>query len=79
MQYFVEVIKQKSMTKAPSNLFITQPTISNTVKLLEEERQINYSFDTATNNKQNISPQEVTFTEESQNINQQQKNVNQLK
>ncbi|MGX0021871.1 hypothetical protein ACUXNR_002210 [Staphylococcus hominis] len=46
---------------------------------LEEERQLNYSFDIATNNKQNISPQEVTFTEESQNINQQQKNINQLK
>lgn len=39
---------------------------------LEEERQLNYSFDTATNNRQNIKPQEATFTEESQNINQQQ-------
>lgn len=39
---------------------------------LEEERQLNYSFDTATNNRQNIDPQEATFTEESQNINQQQ-------
>uniref|UniRef100_UPI000A485EA7 DUF536 domain-containing protein n=1 Tax=Mammaliicoccus sciuri TaxID=1296 RepID=UPI000A485EA7 len=25
---------------------------------LEEERQLNYSFDTATNNRQNINPQE---------------------
>ena len=40
---------------------------------LEEERQLNYSFDTATNNRQNINLQEATFTEESQNINQQQK------
>lgn len=40
---------------------------------LEEERQLNYSFDTATNNRQNINPQEATFTEESQNISQQQK------
>ena len=39
---------------------------------LEEERQLNYSFDTVTNNRQNINPQEATFTEESQNINQQQ-------
>ena len=39
---------------------------------LEEERQLNYSFDTATNNRHNINPQEATFTEESQNINQQQ-------
>ncbi|WP_339117553.1 DUF536 domain-containing protein, partial [Staphylococcus haemolyticus] len=29
---------------------------------LEEERQLNYSFDTATNNRQNINPQEATFT-----------------
>ena len=40
MQYFVEVVKQKSMTKAASNLFITQPTISNTIKLLEEELEV---------------------------------------
>ncbi|WP_436966325.1 DUF536 domain-containing protein [Staphylococcus shinii] len=40
---------------------------------LEEERQLNYSFDTATNNRQNVNPQEATFTEESQNINQLQK------
>ena len=39
---------------------------------LEKERQLNYSFDTATNNRQNINSQEATFTEESQNINQQQ-------
>ncbi|EZY61403.1 hypothetical protein V062_02750, partial [Staphylococcus aureus R0357] len=42
---------------------------------LEEERQLNYSFDTATNDRENINPQEATFTEEYQNINQQQKNI----
>ena len=40
---------------------------------LEEERQLNYSFDTATNDRQSINPQEATFIEEPQNINQQQK------
>ena len=40
---------------------------------LEEERQLNYSFDTATNDRQSINLQEATFTEEPQNINQQQK------
>src|SRR5699024_3248233 len=40
MQYFVEVVKEKSMTKAASNLFITQPTISNTIKLLESELEV---------------------------------------
>ncbi|MCI2876627.1 DUF536 domain-containing protein [Staphylococcus hominis] len=40
---------------------------------LEEERQLNYSFDTVTNSRENIHPQEATFTGESQNINHQQK------
>ncbi|RZI02860.1 DUF536 domain-containing protein [Staphylococcus condimenti] len=40
---------------------------------LEEERHLNYSFDTATNDRQSVNPKEATFTEESQNINQQQK------
>ena len=40
---------------------------------LEEERQLKYSFDITTNDRQNVNPQEATFTEESQNINQQQK------
>ena len=40
---------------------------------LEEERQLNYSFDTVTNDRQSINPQEATFTEEPQNINRQQK------
>ena len=39
---------------------------------LEEERQLNYSFDTATNDRQNVNMQEATFTEEDQNMNQQQ-------
>jgi len=46
---------------------------------LEEERQLNYSFDTAANARQNINPQEATFTEESQNINQQQKKSQPIK
>ncbi|UNP85252.1 LysR family transcriptional regulator [Staphylococcus equorum] len=40
MQYFVEVVKQKSMTKAAAKLFITQPTISNTIRLLEKELEV---------------------------------------
>lgn len=40
MAYFVEVVKQKSMTKAATELFITQPTISNTIKLLEAELDV---------------------------------------
>ena len=40
--------------------------------LEEEERQLNYSFDTTTNDRQNVNAQEATFTKESPNINQQQ-------
>ncbi|MCD8880290.1 DUF536 domain-containing protein [Staphylococcus lloydii] len=39
---------------------------------LEEERQLNYSFDTSTNDRQHVNSQEATFTEESKNANQQQ-------
>ncbi|CAM2920957.1 LysR family transcriptional regulator [Paenibacillus sediminis] len=37
LQYFLEVARFKSFTKAAESLFITQPTISKTIKNLEEE------------------------------------------
>lgn len=37
LQYFLEVARQQSFTKAAEVLFITQPTISKTVKSLEDE------------------------------------------
>ena len=37
---------------------------------LEEERQLNYSFDTSSNDRQNVNAQEATFTEESKEKNQ---------
>ncbi|MGS0668287.1 DUF536 domain-containing protein [Staphylococcus arlettae] len=39
---------------------------------LEEERQLNYSFDTSTNDRQNIDAQEATYTTHPVNINQHQ-------
>ena len=39
---------------------------------LEEERQLKYTFNTATNARQNINEQEAEFTEENQSMNQQQ-------
>ncbi|MBO0381475.1 DUF536 domain-containing protein [Staphylococcus saprophyticus] len=41
---------------------------------LEEERQLNYSFDTSVNDRQNVNLQEATFTEESKDIDQEQEN-----
>ncbi|AOZ93129.1 cidABC operon transcriptional activator CidR [Paenibacillus crassostreae] len=40
LQYFMEVAHHKSFTKAAESLFITQPTISKTIKNIEEELQI---------------------------------------
>ncbi|MEB8125696.1 DUF536 domain-containing protein [Staphylococcus succinus] len=39
---------------------------------LEEERHLNYSFDTSTNNRQNVDTQETTYTTDPVNINQHQ-------
>ncbi len=38
---------------------------------LEEERQLKYTFDTESNDRQNINAQETTFSESSQNTNEQ--------
>lgn len=40
---------------------------------LEEERQLNYSFNTSTNDRQNVDAKEATHTTDSVNINQHQK------
>ena len=39
---------------------------------LEEERQLNYSFDTSVNDRQNVDAQEAKYTNDSVNINQHQ-------
>lgn len=39
---------------------------------LEEERHLNYSLDTSTNDRQNVDGQEATYTTDSVNINQYQ-------
>ena len=41
---------------------------------LEEERQLNYSFNPSTNDRENINAQEAKFTEEVKNVNQQYEN-----
>ncbi|MDK9844675.1 DUF536 domain-containing protein [Staphylococcus arlettae] len=39
---------------------------------LEQERHLNYSFDTSTNDRQNVDAQEATYTTDPVNINQHQ-------
>ncbi|RIM76819.1 DUF536 domain-containing protein [Staphylococcus xylosus] len=39
---------------------------------LEEERHLNYSFDTSTNDRQNVDAQDATYTTDSEDINQDQ-------
>ncbi|MFW2425314.1 DUF536 domain-containing protein [Staphylococcus cohnii subsp. cohnii] len=41
---------------------------------LEEERQLNYSFDPSTNDRQNVNEQEAKLTEEVKNVKQQYEN-----
>ena len=43
---------------------------------LEEERQLNYSYNSSTTNGQNVNAQEAKFTEEAKDFNQQQENQN---
>ena len=46
--------------------------IKNLEYQLEEERRLNYSFDTSVNERQNVNVQEATFTGESKDTDQQQ-------
>lgn len=43
---------------------------------LEEERQLNYSFDTSTNDRKNVDAQEATYTTDPVNINQHNEEEN---
>ena len=46
---------------------------------LEEERQLNYSFDTSTNERQSVDEQETTYTMDSLNMNQYQEKAKEAK
>lgn len=41
---------------------------------LEEEKQLNYSFNPSTNDRENVNAQEAKYTEEVKNVNQQYEN-----
>lgn len=46
---------------------------------LEEERQLNYSFNTSTNDRQSVDEQETTYTMDSVNMNQYQEKAKEAK
>ncbi|RIN10668.1 DUF536 domain-containing protein [Staphylococcus xylosus] len=46
---------------------------------LEEERKLNYSFDTSTNDRQSVDEQETTYTMDSVNMNQYQEKAKEAK
>ena len=37
LRYFVELVREKSFTRASEKLFVTQPTISKMIRNIEEE------------------------------------------
>ncbi|MGW7916714.1 DUF536 domain-containing protein [Staphylococcus xylosus] len=63
----IEILKNQQILALESNKKIQKLEYQ-----LEEERQLKYTFNTATNARQNINEQEAEFTEENQSMNQQQ-------
>ena len=55
LQYFIEVYRQKSITKAAENLYVSRPVVSNMIKKLEHE--FNLTFFQRSSNK--IEPTEA--------------------
>jgi len=48
LQYFVEVYRQKSITKAANNLYVSRPVVSNMIKKLESEFNVTLFYRSAT-------------------------------
>lgn len=40
LNYYVEIVRQGSFTKAAEKLFVSQPTLSKAIRALEEEFQM---------------------------------------
>ena len=48
LEYFCVAARYHNITKAAKELFVTQPSISNAIKALEEEFGVNLFFETTT-------------------------------
>lgn len=59
LEYFCVAARYHNITKAAKELFVTQPSISNAIKALEEEFGVNLFF--RNNNKLTLTPEENSF------------------
>ena len=60
LEYFCVAARYHNITKAAKELFVTQPSISNAIKALEEEFGVNLFF--RNNNKLTLTPEGEAFT-----------------
>ena len=40
LQYFVEIVRQQSFTRAAEKLYVSQPALSKSVRMLEQEFKV---------------------------------------
>lgn len=59
LEYFCVAARYHNITKAAKELFVTQPSISNAIKALEEEFGVNLFF--RNNNKLTLTPEGELF------------------
>lgn len=59
LEYFCVAARYHNITKAARELFVTQPSISNAIKALEEEFGVNLFF--RNNNKLTLTPEGEIF------------------
>ncbi|MFR3882797.1 MAG: LysR family transcriptional regulator [Lachnospiraceae bacterium] len=59
LEYFCVAARYHNITKAAKELFVTQPSISNAIRTLEEEFGVNLFF--RNNNKLTLTPEESFF------------------
>ena len=59
LEYFCVAARYHNITKAAKELFVTQPSISNAIRALEEEFGVNLFF--RNNNKLTLTPEGELF------------------
>lgn len=67
LEYFCVAARYHNITKAAKELFVTQPSISNAIRALEEEFGVNLFF--RNNNKLTLTPEGELFYKSALNVN----------